>query len=120
MFKINKKIILSFISLFILAGCTSDSEEELYSNCETDNMSFQIHISPYLENNCISCHNQNLSSGGIDYSRFAGIKSGVDDGSLLGSIKHETEYEAMPPNEPKTDDCKINQIKAWINPGSNK
>ena len=81
-------------------------------------MSFQIHISPYLENNCISCHNQNLSSGGIDYSRFAGIKSGVDDGSLLGSIKHETEYEAMPPNEPKTDDCKINQIEAWINQGA--
>jgi len=109
--------IFYLLLLFSFAGCINNNEEELYTDCSTDNISFTIHVSPYIENNCISCHNQNLASGGIDYSTFEGVKEGAINGNLLGSIKHDSGFEAMPPNEPKTDDCKISQMEAWINQG---
>lgn len=108
--------ILFFIIFF--SSCVNNNEEELYSDCKTDNISYSIHIKPYVDNSCLSCHNSNLSSGGVDYSTSEGLKKSIDDGSFLGSIKHLSSYSAMPPSSPMTDDCKISQIQAWIDQGA--
>ena len=112
----NCKIIL--LSLFILSSCVSNNEEELYSGCDTDHVTYSNQIKPYVENSCLSCHNNNLPSGNVNYSNFEGVKKSVDDGSFLGSIKHASSFSAMPPSSSMTDDCKISQIQAWIDQGA--
>lgn len=117
---LNKFHQIILLSLFLLSSCISNNEEELYSDCDTNNVTYSSHIKPYIENSCVSCHNTNLPSGGIDYSNFEGIKKTIDDGSFLGSIKHSSSYSAMPPSSPITDDCKISQIQAWIDQGAKR
>ena len=115
---LNKKCLLFLVCIIFFSSCASNNEEELYSDCETDDVSYSVHIEPYIENTCLSCHNTNLSSGGISYSSFEGLKRSVDDGSFLGSIKHLDSFSAMPPDGSLTDDCKINQIQVWIDQGA--
>lgn len=117
---LNRKSLLILFCFGCFFSCVSNNEEELYEDCETDNVTYTVHIKPYVENSCLSCHNTNLPSGGIDYSNFEGIKKTLDDGSFLGSIIHASSYSAMPPSSAMTDDCKISQIQAWIDQGAEK
>lgn len=117
---LSKKQLLYISGLIFFSACTSHNEEDLYSECNTDDISYSVHIKPYVENSCVSCHNTNLASGNVNYSSFEGLKKGIDDGSFLGSIKHASPYSAMPPSNPMTDDCKISQIQTWIDQGAEK
>ena len=116
---INKNILTVLILISILSvGCFYDVEEELYptTECETVNMSYVNDIVPILENNgCNSCHGDLAS---LDLNSYADLKPYVDNGSFLGSIKHEDSYRAMPDNSPKIDPCLILKLEAWIADGA--
>lgn len=117
---LNKKLVLYLLGVIFFSACVSNNEEELYSECDTNGVSYSVHIKPYVDNRCLSCHNANLPSGHVDYSSFEGLKKSIDDGSFLGSIQHVASFSAMPPSSPMTDDCKIAQIQAWIDQGAEK
>ena len=117
---LNYKLTITSLSLFLLLACTSNNEEELYTECITNDIRYSVHIKPYIENQCLSCHNTNLPSGNVSYSNFEGLKKSVNDGSFLGSIQHASPFAAMPPSGSMTDDCKISQIQAWIDQGAEK
>lgn len=115
---LNNKHLRYLCLSFLFSSCVSNNEEALYTDCKTDNVTYSVHIKPYIDNSCLSCHNTNLASGNVNYSTFDGLKKSVDDGRFLGSIKHSSSYSAMPPTSPLTDDCKISQIQAWIDQGA--
>ena len=111
--KISATYLLIF-SIVLLQSCYYDVEEELYpaTSCETDNMSYQNDILPLLTSNgCIGCHGDLAT---LDLNGYNDIKIYVDNGSLLGSIKHESSFRAMPDNQPKLDQCTIAKIESWI------
>lgn len=104
--------------MLFLHGCYYDVEEELYPStpCTINGMSYQNDIVPLLLNNgCITCHGD-LST--LDLNGYDDLKIYVDNGSLLGAIKHESSYRAMPDNQPKLDKCTIDKIAAWITDGA--
>ncbi len=115
---LSKNEVLLFMGIVFFSSCVKNNEEELYSDCETGNVTYSVHIKPYINNSCLSCHNSIIQSGNIDYSSFEGVKKSVQEGSFLGSIQHSKSFSAMPPSVSKTDDCKMNQIQAWINKGA--
>ena len=79
-------------------------------------MSYQNDIVPLLSNNeCITCHG-NLAT--LNLKGYDNVKIYADNGSLLGSIKHESTYRAMPDKQPKLDKCTIDKISAWISDGA--
>lgn len=111
-------LILSSINL---GGCYYDAEDDLYpaTDCITTNVSFTNDIKPILTNSCLSCHNA-LSSigGGIILEEHTDVLVYALDGSLVGSVKHDNAYSAMPQSATKLDDCKISKIDAWVKEGS--
>lgn len=109
-------VILAFIGFL---GCTNHNEEEYFGNnsCNTDNISYSETIFPIIENSCLSCHNSNNSSGGINLSNYESIKSSAQSGQLLGSIKHSSGYSPMPQFGEKLSECTIAQVEAWIEQG---
>ena len=85
------------------------------SICAPSNVSFSSEVTNILSSNgCTGCH----SAGSIVLSSYSGVKSVVDNGKLLGSIKHETGFRAMPEGGGKMDDCHIETIETWINEGA--
>ena len=121
-----KKILIISL-LAILIGCYYDNEEELYpdqpGDCDTTNVTFSGTIFPIINGNCTSCHSGSAPQGNIlleDYatiSKQAKIPAG-QAGSLYGAISHDPGNSPMPKNGTQLSDCKIKQVKVWIDAGT--
>lgn len=115
--KISVVLLLGLCMAFISA-CYYDVEEELYSvdKCETYDMSYSNDIVPILTNNgCLGCHGDLAT---LDLNGYADLKVYADNGALMGSVRHENGYRAMPDNMPKIDQCDIDYLAAWIEQGA--
>lgn len=116
------KAAIFILSLFLITSCVYNNEEDLYpsSDCETDNVSYQDVVIPIMENNgCIGCHNTTFPQGSVNLDNYDDVKISVDNGSLLGSIKHSDGFKPMPLNSTSTiDQCDIDKIESWIYDGA--
>lgn len=115
-----KQYILVFLLITGLSSCYYDSEESLYPSgeCITTNMSYTADIAPIINTSCISCHSAAANLGNINLEGYNAIIKHVQNGKLLGSIRHDNGFSAMPQGARKLNTCKISQVEAWINQGS--
>lgn len=114
-------ILLILVNLtLIISGCYYDSEEDLYPpvECDTANVSFSQDIQPIFAISCLSCHNTFNSLGDVNLEGHAAVLKYALDGSLVGSVQHESGYDAMPQGASKLEVCKIKKIKAWVDAGA--
>lgn len=120
------KLLLSIRVLFFglgLASCTNDSEEELYGktkpgNCDLSQASYALTVKPLLQQHCYSCHSGGFASGNVTLDDYPGVKTQMDNGKLLGSIRHLPGHPPMPQNAPKLSDCNIALIAKWFDAGA--
>ncbi|HOX77952.1 MAG TPA: hypothetical protein PLW31_07920 [Bacteroidales bacterium] len=112
--------------LAIMAGCYYDNEEELYpgpgGDCDTTNVTFSGTIFPMIDANCTGCHSGSAPQGNVKLEDYASIaaaaaKPAGQYGSLYGAISHASGNSPMPKNGTKFSDCRIKQVKAWIDAG---
>lgn len=117
---------LMILALIALSGCYYDNEEELYPNvaeCDTTNVTYSGTVLPILQENCFICHAANPPEGGIylgDYTSIsaAGKIAAGQPGSLYGAVSHNPNNSPMPKGGAQLSDCKIRQIKVWIDAGT--
>jgi len=102
------------------SGCYYDVEEILYpGGCSnTDNITYRETILPILQRDCYTCHDNLTQNGGISLEGYSKVLSTVDNGSLLGAIRHEQGFSAMPDGQPMLDNCTILKIEKWIEDGA--
>ncbi|NLX94878.1 MAG: hypothetical protein GXY83_01750 [Rhodopirellula sp.] len=91
---------------------------------------FEDHIRPIFREHCFTCHNQNKAQNDLaldNYDRvIAGgaggevISPGDPDGSYLWNLVSHKEEPAMPPNQGKIADAKLELIRKWILGGALK
>ena len=123
---------MKYIILFIvvvafiwLGGCYYDSEESLYpqisNSCDTVNVSFGGTTKDILQASCLTCHSSSNAAalgGAIRLENYSDLIIQVNNGKLMGAIRHEPGYSAMPQGGGKLSDCEIIQLQAWINGGA--
>ena len=110
--------ILTILTAVVFTACTSDNYDDYYGNqCDLENVTYKQTVAPIISNQCLSCHNSNNASGGISLEGYENVKKQVDNGKLLGTIKHLPGYKPMPEGG-KLDDCTILKIETWINNGA--
>ena len=92
--------------------------------CDSVNVTYSQTIwSGIIQKTCYGCHNGASASGGIhlenynDISAAAQIAAG-QPGSLYGAVSHHPNNSHMPKNGNKLSDCKLAQIRKWINDGT--
>lgn len=120
-FKNRKGLFLSAIALVMtLSSCYYDVEEELYPNygCDLTNISYSADIVPIMNRYCYSCHSVAANQGNIILEGYDQMVRYINDGSLIGSIKHESGWIPMPEDAPKMPDCDIMKITEWVNAGN--
>lgn len=113
----------SILSAVLINGCYYDVEEELYPQqgpaCDTTAITYLQTIQPIIAQNCLgSCHSQASQIGGIVLEGHTALADVAATGALLGAIKHEPGFSAMPQGQAKLDDCTILKIEKWVNDGS--
>ena len=107
---------IDMIYKWILQGAKNNSCTE--TECDTINVTYSSTIRPIIQNSCLGCHSGASPSGGIRLETHSDVVAVVTNGKLLGTIRHEQGYSAMPKNGAKLDDCYITQIEKWINNGA--
>jgi len=115
-------IILIFIS-WTLSACFYDVEEELYpvSNCDTNSISFNNDILPIFIRSCFSCHNASAApvfGNNIMLDTHAKILVYVNNNRLLGTVRHDAGFPAMPQSGAKLPSCDIAKMEKWVADGS--
>jgi len=105
---------IAYIKIWIKMGAKNSSN---CSFCDSSLYSYNARVKPLLDTWCVGCHNSNNKGGGYDLSGYNKVKIAVIDGSLLGAIRHESGYIAMPKNTSKLTICDITAIEKWINNG---
>jgi hypothetical protein len=91
-------------------GCSTNA-------CDTTVFTYTA-VKKIVDANCINCHSGPSPAGGLNYSTYQGLKAVADAGRLLGAITHSSGYTPMPFGQPKLDECKITQIRKWIQSGA--
>ncbi|HOW24555.1 MAG TPA: hypothetical protein PK711_02705 [Bacteroidales bacterium] len=107
---------IDLIYKWILQGAKNNSCSQ--TECDTINITYALTVRPILQNSCLGCHSGAAPSGGIRLETHSDVLAVVNNGKLLGTIRHEQGYSAMPKNGAKLDACYITQIEKWIKNGA--
>lgn len=105
----------------LLGGCYYDNEETLYgiTTCDSTFVStFNTDVLPMLEKYCNGCHAGSSPSGDISLDTYSNVSNYVTNGSLMGSIRHDPGFKAMPEGRGKLSACDIKKIQSWIDAGA--
>ncbi len=86
--------------------------------CDTTNVTFSGKIFPLIQNNCLGCHSGASPSGQVDLGNHQNIATIAGTGRLMGAIRHDAGFAAMPRGGNKLADCQITQVRLWIEGGS--
>ena len=124
--KLKNKHQQIFILLFLfscLAACTPSEEPvpDVEVQCETDSITYAGTIVPILEANCYTCHDKNNApyfADGIVLEGYASLKKQVDNKKLVGALRHQPGFAAMPRSLPQLPECTIQEIEAWVKAGA--
>jgi hypothetical protein len=100
---------------WILQGALNNSCD---GGCDTTNVTFAGTIWPLMQTWCTGCHTGNNAGGNIHIENYSDVVAIANNGSLMGTINHETGYIAMPKNSDKLSDCLIAEIRIWIEDGT--
>jgi len=108
-------------SIDILFTWINQGAQNLYCDeeeCDTANVTYTTPVSGIVQKHCLGCHNDNNMLGGLSLQGYNKLVTVANDGRLLGAVKHEAGYPAMPKNAAKLSDCKILQLETWTQNGT--
>lgn len=101
------------IADWILQGAL---DNECHAGCDTTSITFSGAVWPGIQTYCTGCHTAGNPGGGVIIENYADLVGLSENGTLLGSVRYEPGYAAMPPNQPM-DPCLILQLEQWISLG---
>lgn len=81
--------------------------------CDTTQVTFAASVDPIFQKYCYGCHNSTNSSGGVDLTNFSQLVLLINNGSLLGSVRHDAGFIPMPVGGNKLSSCEIGTIAIW-------
>jgi len=117
--KLLKAVFVIVIAIF-MQSCYYDNVEDLYPQlpeCDTTNVTYSNSVWPVINSNCTGCHGGNAPAGNIRLENYNDISSAANNGSLLGTIRHENGWSPMPKGGGKLNNCDITKIETWVNQG---
>lgn len=88
------------------------------TNCDTTLFTYSGVVLSTLQSSCIGCHSGTPAAGNVDLSTYANVRTVALSGLLLNVISHTSGFPQMPKGGNKLPDCKITQIRKWIEAGA--
>lgn len=112
--------IIATVALLSSSGCYYDVEEEIYPviDCDTQNVTYSGTIQPILAGNCLLCHSAAVNTSGVTLEGYNSLMTYINNGRLLGAIKHQPGFPAMPQGAAQLPECDIKKIEQWITDGA--
>ncbi len=117
-----------FSGAVVFGGLLAGSFAANSQAADAPKVTYADHVLPILRAKCLSCHNTDKKSGGLDLSNFTAVKAGGGSGeifdpgnsgaSILWKVINHEEEPKMPPNSEKLPAEMLAVIKNWIDGGA--
>ncbi len=107
---------ITAIALWIEQGALNNSSGG--SGCNTEGTTYNTTVQPIIEVWCYGCHSGSTPIGTFRLDSYAALKAKVDDGGLLGAVRHEPGFRAMPDGGGMLPECDIEKIEKWVADGA--
>ena len=105
-----------------MSSCYYDNRDDLYqyviTACDSSAVLYHQQVVTILDAQCTSCHNAGLAEGGVRLDSYSHLLPYVNNGRLLGAIRHEQGYQPMPSASQKLSDCDLSVIEKWVQGGA--
>lgn len=111
----KQNLILLLLSGFLAIGCSSNSPDDLEGAIPA-NVSYNEHVKPIIEVNCIGCHQEPLSSSGapMTLTSYEEVKQAIISRLLIDRISRPQGAEGMMPRlGTRLPQTKIDIIIKW-------
>jgi len=115
---IIKGIVSLFLLLIILLPSCSSEKDDPGPDCDLTKVTYSGTVAPIMAASCNGCHSGAAPSAGINTSNHGGLNVIALNGSLVGSINHESGFSNMPKGQPQLSACQRQQIAAWVSAGA--
>lgn len=117
--KLNLTFLFAFgLLTFIACG---DPEEPDPVACVTTDLTYTADIADIINESCatVGCHGMGTTTT-FEMHDYTTTKAAVDYDRIIGAINHDADFSPMPYPEgaAKLEQCKIDQITAWITAGA--
>jgi hypothetical protein len=114
----HMECIKSLIILFSLAliGCSEVSESDLILvETPTETISYNEHVKPIIDNNCINCHsNPAINGASLPFSNYSELKFAVENTDLIDRMnRNPGDPGFMPLGGVKLPQNLINIVINW-------
>jgi mono/diheme cytochrome c family protein len=87
------------------------------AGCDSANVTYTASINPIVSSWCIGCHGGSNPSNGLSLETYSDVVACAKSNRLMGSLRHETGYYAMPKGGEMLSICEINLFQKWIDLG---
>ncbi|MBF9141397.1 c-type cytochrome [Hymenobacter properus] len=112
---------VSLLTLGLAAGCTySHGDPAPACDVPSENVTYSAVVSPIFDAHCRECHGTSVytvKGGGNNFGDYAAINRYFSPSKIIGSIRHDPNFDPMPQNRDKLSDCDIQRIEKWIAAG---
>jgi hypothetical protein len=100
--------------ILIVISCTNTSPDDLVDDTPiTTTVKYATNIFPIVESQCLSCHNDNFSSGNNSYSTYAQFRDATENGNVIDRITRSVGDPLLMPQDNQLPQNSINLILQW-------
>lgn len=114
---------IGLLALFLFGSCTEASEDDLSGGGGgqqlPDPVTYQAHVKPIIDNNCLGCHSDPPVNGAPNsLTEYADVWDAVANEGLIGRISlNPGQNGFMPLGGSKLSQFEIDTIIEWENDG---
>lgn len=116
----SKNIILAatFGAFLALSACKKDDPTTY--DCNGVTSTYTTNVKPIMDSKCATsgCHDAITAEKGYDLSSYTSTKTASGNAAFMGSMEHQSAYEAMPQGMSKLTDAELQLIGCWIQNGT--
>jgi cytochrome c553 len=112
--------LFAFATLMTILAINCKKASPTTYDCTTlTNLTYTTNVKSILDASCATsgCHSASTKAAGRDYSSFASVTALAAKAEFMGSMQHQSGYDAMPKGGSKLSDDKLKTISCWINAG---
>jgi hypothetical protein len=88
------------------------------TGCDSTNVTYTLTINPIVQAWCIGCHSGSNPDNGLSLDTYENVVACANSNRLMGALRQETNYFAMPKGGAKLSSCEIALFQKWINNGT--
>ena len=88
------------------------------AGCDSTDVTYTTSIYPITNAWCTGCHGGSKPANGLSLETYDEVVACANSGRLMGAIRHEPGYSAMPKGGEMLSTCDINLFQKWINIGT--